>query len=450
MMRVVKAMSGDYWTKEFTWCTSRQIGKSTAVAMLAIWLCVYNKKPGTVHHNTVVGITSASDVQAKKLLYEIKKLIRKGDRYIEETYGDAYGKEFLSKLLDDNEPNNTTTISFKAWQTKHGDYVLKGSKSGSVIKSYPPTSAVLGETFTVVIIDEAGMSERISDEFYYDFVYPTGNSTDAIRINISTPWQTSGFFYRLVDPDGDFGNSPSEVLIFDIDAIKIEDPAQHAVVSRTIQQMNEDGKKDEVQRAYYCRFVKGEKSYFTPEKVREMFDKSMSPQLAYRGLCDMGIDFGGQVSSQTVITISELDKDGIVRRLYTKEYPVQQDLGLLDDVADLLKRFNVQRIIPDECPEGDHFIRIMKEKGWNIQPMNFRKEKVKKYGAFRSMLNKGKIKSFEDDKLRIEMFALEQKEGNKQSVIGAAPGHSDDRVASFVLSAYFFVQEESAVKTYDW
>jgi hypothetical protein len=129
---------------------------------------------------------------------------------------------------------------------------------------------------------------------------------------------------------------------------------------------------------------------------------------------------------------------------------VQQDLGLLDDVADLLKRFNIQRIIPDECPEGDHFIRIMKEKGWNIQPMNFRKEKVKKYGAFRSMLNKSRIKSFDDDTLRVEMLALEQKEGNKQSVIGAAPGHSDDRVASFVLSAYFFVQEESAVKTYDW
>lgn len=452
MMDIVDAIEGKSWTNEFAWITSRQIGKSTAIAMVSIWMCVFNKYPGTVHENTIVGITSASDVQAKKLLYEVKKLLRKGDRYMEEKYGDAFQKEFFSKLLDDNEPNNTTTISFKAWkESKHGEYLLKNSKSGSVIKSYPPTSAVLGETFTVVIIDEAGMSDRIPDEFYYDFVYPTGNSTNAIRINASTPWQASGFFYRLVDPDGVFGDSPARKLVFDIDAIKIENPDYHKTVMKIVDQMNSDGKRDETQRAYYVRFVKGEKSYFDPLKVRAVFDKTMAPVQSYSKPCDMGIDFGGQVKSRTVITISDFDMETkTIRRLYEKSYGVQKDLSLLDDVAALLKQFNVQRIIPDDCPEGDHFIRIMKEKGWNVQPMNFRKEKVKKYGAFRVSLNKGLVKSYEDDKLRVEMLALEQAEGSKQSVIQAAPGYTDDLIASFVLSAYFFVQEENGVKTFEW
>ena len=72
--------------------------------------------------------------------------------------------------------------------------MLAGSKVGSVIKSYPPTTGVLGETFTIVVIDEAGLSEKISDQFFYETVYPTGNKNNAIRIYTSTPWVPSGFF----------------------------------------------------------------------------------------------------------------------------------------------------------------------------------------------------------------------------------------------------------------
>lgn len=137
--------------KEFIALTSRQIGKSTALAIFSIWAALFNKYPGTVSNNTIVGIASASDAQAKKLLYEMKKLIRIGDRYMEQRYkndeGEPIYRELFTKLIDEHEPNNTTTITFKPWREDHGDYFLKGSKSGSVIKSYPPTSVILGETF---------------------------------------------------------------------------------------------------------------------------------------------------------------------------------------------------------------------------------------------------------------------------------------------------------------
>lgn len=448
MQRIVKAMKHQYWTKEFVALTSRQIGKSLSLSIIALWACVFNKYPGTIHNNTIVGVVSATDTQAKKLLYEMKKLIRSGDRYIAENYTDSkgnsvFGDKFFTKLLDDKEPNNTTTLSFKPYTEKTHGLLLKGSKSGSVIKSYPPTPVVLGETFTIVMEDEAGMTDRIDDQFHYDYIYPTGNSTNAIRIYTSTPWTPSGFFYRLADPGDEFPDHPADRLVFDIDAIQVESPTMYAtIMEKTIKQMNRDGKTDEVQRAYYCRFVKGEKSYFDAKDVFNIFTKEYEMLTTYPGTCDMGIDYGGQVTSRTIVTISRMTENGKIQRLYHRAYPVGKDLSLIEDLELLMKDFNIQRIIPDDCPAGDFLNRLMKEKGWDIQPMNFKADKVKKYGAFRAALKRGDISSYEDSELKTEMIALEQIEGQQTSKIQHAPGYTDDMIDAFVMSCYFFVQEE--------
>jgi hypothetical protein len=456
LTRINKAIDGNYYTREFLAITSRQIGKSMSVAILVLWACVFNKAPGTLHTNTIAGVVSASDVQAKKLLYEIKKLVRSGDRYMAVTYLDEknepqFGEKFFSKLLDDAEPNNTTTVTFKPYNPKvHGEYLLKDSKSGSMVKSYPPTPIVLGETFTIVIEDEAGMTDRIDDQFHYDYIYPTGNSTNAIRIYTSTPWTPSGFFYRLADPNDEYPDHPADRVMFDIEALELEAPEQYkTIMEKTIGQMNKDGKIDEVQRAYYCRFVKGEKSYFNAQNVFKIFTKDYQMLESYLGNCDMGIDFGGQVTSKTVVTIARQDDAGHIQRLYCRSYEVGGDLSLLDDIADLLTRFNIQRIIPDDCPAGDFLIRTMIDKGWNVYPMNFRTDKVKKYGAFRAALNREEMTSYEDSNLKTEMIALEQTEGNKQSYIMHAPGYTDDLIDSFVMSCYFFVQEDDGFNYYD-
>jgi hypothetical protein len=385
----------------------------------------------------------------------MKKYIRLGDVFVRETYKDdsgksIFGEDLLSSLLDDHEANNTTTISFKAWNSEHGDFFLKGSKSGSTIKSYAATAAVLGETFSVVVIDEAGMTERISDLFFKEYMYPTGNSTDAIRIYTSTPWVPQGFFYRMVDPDNLYGSSPATVHAYTIDAIKIENNSYYNTVQTKIKQFEADGDYNEVQRAYYCRFVKGEQSYFDPENVMDCFYKDLYRKDTFVQSCDMGVDFGGQVKSKTVITISTLNDDGDIIRLYDKVYEVGKDNSLIDDIGELLKIFKVERIVVDDCPAGQYMIRIMEDdKGWNISRFNFRSEKVKKYGGFRSMLKKHKIKSYEDDELKKEMLAMEYSNASRQSVLQHAPGYSDDRIDSFVMSCTHFIQEEGGFKTFD-
>jgi hypothetical protein len=231
---------------------------------------------------------------------------------------------------------------------------------------------------------------------------------------------------------------------------KAKDIVFDETVQKTIKELEQDGKIDEVQRAYYCRFVKGDDNYFNPDRVMDAFTSDYSKYDSYKGFTDMGVDFGGQAKSKTVITISELTEDGKLRRLYHKTYAVGKDLGLIDDMADLIKRFNVQRIIPDECPAGDFLIRTMREKGWNIHPMSFKAEKVKKYGAFRSHLNRKEVICYQDEDLKTEMLAMETVEGDRTTKIRAAAGYNDDLIDSFVMSCYFFVHEDTGFKVFDY
>jgi hypothetical protein len=203
----------------------------------------------------------------------------------------------------------------------------------------------------------------------------------------------------MIDPDNLYGGSSCDISIFTIDAIKIENPEYYETVKRTIDQMNKDGKTDEVQRAYYCRFVKGERSYFKPEDIFACFTKDEKRE-SHSGPCDLGLDFGGKTTSKTVITITALDDTGKILRLYDKVYEVQKDDTIIEDIQELKTHFNIQRMIPDDCPQGYYVIRDMIAKGWNVTPMNFRTDKVKKYGAFRGQLKKGNIFSYEDDDLK--------------------------------------------------
>jgi hypothetical protein len=446
--------------KKLVLITSRQIGKSEWVAAVAIWMCVFNKYPGRVESNpskaTLIAMISITDEQARKLLRRTSKMLKRGDRHMSK-YKDSEGKllfplqqngtrtlGFFSNLLDETEANNTTTITFKAHNKAiHNDLVLVGSESGSMISCLPPTGKALGETYSVIFVDEAGRGDYMTDDFHNNDLYPVGDALDAIRIYTSTPWQSSGFFYKTVNPDGLYEDDPKCIILcFTLDAIRIEAPEHYATILAEIERRRLNGEHDEVARAYYCRFVKGQSSYFEPQKVHACFD-DYDMFTSFPGKCDLGIDFGGQVKSRTVVTISAYnERTKQITRLYHRVYPVGQDLSLLPDIEELMKRFNIQRIIPEDCPAGDHVNRLMVEKGWNIHLMNPRAEKVKKYGAFRASLNRGEIKSYQDNLLKSEMLAMEYSQAAKQSVLQHAPGMTDDAIDSFVMSCYFFVQEE--------
>jgi len=428
--------------------TSRQIGKSLLSAVLSLWFAVFNKGCSSEFKNTKVGIISATDDQSKKVMRDIKNLMIIGDAHCRMKYSkdpkDLFGLGVFSYLVDERREveNNKSALTFKAWQKEFG-ILLNESAVGSAIRSYPPTDIVRGETFDFLFVDEAA---QIDDEPYNMAIEKTGEKYDAIRIMASTPYGLSGFFYELFDPDDRLENNLWTRFAFTIDAIRHDEPLEYTRRLESIKQDYALGKFLKVRQENYCEFVQSETSFFDPVKVDACFDNDFAPVESYVGECDLGIDWGGLKKSQTVLTISAIDEDGIIRRLYHHAYPVRQDGDVLEDINGLLKRFNIQRIIVDECPEGDHMQRAMIDKGWNVVGMKFGSEKVKKYGEFRAKLHKGKTKSYRDNDLQAQMKALMSKQGTERTKIQPPPGYSDDSIDSFLLSTYFQIGDDSDFK----
>jgi hypothetical protein len=209
--------------------------------------------------------------------------------------------------------------------------------------------------------DECGFAEKFDDEVHNEYLKPTGVARNAIRIYTSTPWVTSGFFYELCDIDDSKDEHPYHRYMFTVEAIRLENPEQYKRVMFDVDNMRLDGKKDEVDRAYYCRFVKGEQSFFNPDYVDSMFDQNLGMLERFDGPCDIGIDFGGQVKSRTTITVSTYDKDSnTITRLYHRAYEVGQDGELLSDLSEIMKVFpGWQRLILQvaypSCPSRSIF-----------------------------------------------------------------------------------------------
>jgi hypothetical protein len=431
--------------------TSRQIGKSFLVGVIALWYVVFNKGASSQFKNTKVGIISATEGQAKKLLLDVKNLMRVGDVHCRLAYSkrpeDVFHAGLFSSLIDNskNAANSSTCITFVPFDKKFGLF-LEGSTIGSFVKSLPPTDIVRGETFDVVIVDEAS---KVDDEIYNMAISKTGDKYDATRFITSTPYGRSGFYYEYFDPDDRLSSRSWTRFWFSVDAIKLDDPADYKRRLSDIKEQNELGKNLTVRQEYYGDFVQSEQSFFNPRKVEQIFDADFMPTESYGGECDMGLDFGGLKKSRTVLTISHLTEDGAIKRIWHHAYEVRQDASILEDIADLKKRFNIQRIIVDDCPEGDYKIREMEEKGWDITRMQFARDKVRKYGDFRSMLNRAQVLSYHDAELAGEMKALSVAKGRERTKIQPPPGYSDDLIDSFVMSAYHYSQQDDGFEFYN-
>lgn len=443
--------------REYVIMCSRQIGKTTVMCMVGLWVTIFNKVPSKPFWNTVIVLVSSTDEQAMNVITEMKKYIMMGDykmsEYKDKDGSSVYGDKFFSNLLDEKGKNNASFITFKKANVKeYGNYLFGGrftqSMAGSLIKSVPPTQKVLGNSPTVGFVDEAGRSDSITDEFLDNMLKPAGSRTNALWIYTSTPWKPVSFFYDAMDPEDNNDTDRYYIkLVFTVDAVRLEDPQIYEKNMKDIAKMNEKGKIDSVQRSFYCKFVKGDSSYFTPEKVKNAFSDDFEKVAEYKKPCNLGVDFGGQTTSKTVLTLTTVDEEsGDIVRLFERRYLPQKDDNLVDDIKELFKDYDIDRIIVDDCAAGMLFIRMMEAEGWDITRMSFRGEKIKKYGAFRRMLNKGKIKSYPDDDLKTEMLAMEYAGNTRQSYIQHAPGYSDDLIDSFIMSTYYYCEDEDDEK----
>lgn len=460
--------------------TSRQIGKSTTLAVFGLWASFFNKRPDKRFNSTQVLIVSRSDTQAKKLLREVKKTYIDADRYMRYNYLDENGDSifwypknkrgkqgFFSSRLSDDDSNNATMLNWRTYdETKDGEFILKNSNSASGVRCYPPTDVVLGETFTIGMVDEAA-HEKITDTFWKDSLKKTGDANKALWIFTSTPWKPSGFFYDYCDVENR-GNADYvlklcvvvDTLKYDVDSgIHFNEElgydtaeAHYEYVMSEIEKDMALGDVNSIKKGYYCEFVSGDIVYFNPEHVLGMFDRDRVMLEQCSLPCDLGIDFAGSANGHTTFTVARYDEEtDTVVRLWHKRFDKGATIDFIAEVKAVMRNFNIQRIIPDDCPAGFHHINQMtKDMGWNVTPMQFRTWKVKKYGGFRALLAKKRIVSYPDEFLKEEMLSMEYSQSTKQSYIQPSMGKTDDLIDGFVMAAFHYLDGEERVTFVAW
>jgi hypothetical protein len=413
-------------------CTARQIGKTVALSVYALQAAFFNTKPVGFKKRTLVIIVSSTEEQSKQVMDNIRSLIYAGDANVEKLTNGKM-KKFFSSEISKGERNDKSVISFN---------------NGCRIISLPPTNRVRGYSPSVVFVDEAAFLE--DEDIYNNAIKPLVADTNGQIVLTTTPNGQQGYFFNLFDPYDDRENHEYNRLWFDYHCIKYDDPEREQRMMIEERIANEMGDSKRFAQENLADFTAQVGAFFEIEQVDACVDKEMVKQEGSKLLCDLGVDFGKEVS-RTVISIIALDSDGkTIRLLYQYEYPAKNDLSLIGDIESLMKRFNVQRIIFESCPADETFRQMAKVRGWNMTEFVPQAEKLRKYTAFRQRVATGKFKMYREPELLLQMKGLQYEETPRTTKIYAGSGLRDDRVDSVIIAGKYILEDNGSVKMFDW
>lgn len=405
--------------------SSRQMGKSTALAFLALWASYYNMFPSGLHNNTKIIIVSKSDGQAKKIIKEIKSMIVDGDQHFSKLTNGRINNIISNELALD-QPQNVTQISWT---------------NNCFIKALAPTSSSLGESADVLILDEAS---RIPEDLFYEVFEPMTSATRGIIIMASTPYGQSGLGYKIFDPMNERAENAYYRLW--IPWWYCEDKVKKQEIEKQKEQWIKEGKLRFFQQEYEAKFTVSESNFFDSSKVDAAVDDTLSHELEEKHeRCSLGIDYG-YTSSNTVITIVSDGKDGILRERYQRVYDNYDDLDLVDDILELHKRYNIIYRVGDDCPAGFNTSQKLIKLGYPMILFNFRSdqasgERNRGYYLLRSAMNAGKVKITKNERMIKEMKMLLEIHKSVNVSITPPAGEKKDCVDSLTMASYPFLSK---------
>lgn len=402
-------------------CKGRQMGISFLFAWLGIWSAFWNKFPSGPFKDTKVAIVSRSENQAKKLMGEIQKLIWNSPQKL----GDFVVKDRRTKSLSKSE------IHFeKGW-----------------IKCFPPTDAILGETIDLLIIDEAAM---VDDEIYNTAMKPTISKSDGKILLSSTPRGQKGYFYETFDPF-DLRKTHDFVRYWFYWKM-CEDPIQLRIIKDEFNNYKDIGNLKKFEQEYNGQFTVDEMAFFENNDVDKNVDSNLSEVFEYHEtpVC-IGVDYGG-VNSETCITVvTKANNKVILLYQWGKaefDYNLLMDDSWENSFSNLKKRYNIEKIMADDCPPAIQSIQWLENEGYPVEKFNFRSDQMagernRGYYLFRNFLKKGKINYPNNKKLLAQMKTIQETQMEITTRIKAPKNYRDDRIDSFMMACHPFLREDS-------
>ncbi|MEM0050712.1 MAG: terminase family protein [Candidatus Bathyarchaeia archaeon] len=384
---------------------SRQAGKTTTIAVKAIWFAA-------THPRTLTLIVSPSMRQSMIMM----------DR--------VHG--FLMGLPADLR----RALIMKLQRT------VVWFRNGSQIVALPCSIHLLrGYTAHLVLVDE-GAFIRDDETLYYNVLYPMLATTDGTLIVSSTPWGKDSVFYRM-------NNDPA----FSKHVVTWRDVVEAGLVKQEfIEEMRRVLPAERFMREFEAQFVEDADSYFPQDLISRCIDSELE---YYRfedypiGEFYIGVDFGKKVD-YSVVAVVEKSGD-LIKLVHLHRFPLETAyasvIGYIKALSDRYQ--HVYGVCVDQTGVGEYITEDMMRAGIpNVQGVILTLQKKQEIlGILKQKMQNDLIRIPYDAELiaeiNIEKFEL-TKEG--QIKFSHPEGTHDDRLWAFALAVYAASQSAGQIE----
>lgn len=298
---------------------SRQSGKTTMIALRAIWYAVAHKK-------TLTLIVAPS----------LRQSMIVGDRIQDYLIGlpEKWRRLLVDKL-------QRTIVRFR---------------NGSRIVMLPNSPQLLrGYTANQVICDEAAFF-RDDDLVFYNVLYPMLATTDGVLIASSTPWSKDSIFYRM--------NQSEE---FSKHVTTCEDVVKSGLIKQEfIEEMKLQLPFERFQREFMAEFVEDIDAWLSQSLIVQCIDSKLQ-------LCDfqeqpqgefyVGVDFGKEMDFSVILVAEK--SDSTLRVVHVHRFPLKTEYAsVIGYVKSLQDRWRtVRAVYADITGVGGYIVEDMFRSG---------------------------------------------------------------------------------------
>jgi len=307
--------------KRIVACMGRQTGKTTTIAMKALFFAETNP-------NVTVLITSPS----------LRQSIIMFDCIVTFVYSTNY--------LRNRVVRSTRTLV----QFENGSRIIALPCSENLLRGY---------SAHMCIMDEASF---MPEEVISQIIFPMLSTTDGYAVFLSTPWGKDHIFYRaFVNP----AYSVHKVRSEECPLIKPE----------FLEEMKANMTREAYLMEYEAEFVEAINSYFPQGLIRRCVDPSLEfyrslemdvPEGEYYAGCDFG-----KLQDHSVITILKREGD-TVKLVYMKEFPLETPYSeVIGHLACANQKFKVRNVQVDQTGVGESVLEEMKNQGVPADGLTF-------------------------------------------------------------------------------
>jgi phage FluMu gp28-like protein len=302
---------------------SRQSGKTTTIAIRAIWFAVSHPKTLTL---IVAPSFRQSMIMSDRLQDFLSNLPRKWRDF------------FIEK-------QQRTVVRFK---------------NGSRIIALPNSPQLLrGHTAHQVIATEAGFFPE-DDLVFYSVLYPMLATTDGILIVESTPWSRQSVFYRMCVAEE-----------FSKHTVKWEQVVNAGLIKQSfIDEMRAQLPDERFRREFSVQFIEDVDTWLTQSLIVSCIDSQLDfrdfREPALQGNFYIGVDFGKHQDHSVIVVVQKTDKS--LKLIHVHRFSLGTEYGsVIGYIKSLQDRWQgVIAVFADTTGVGDYIVEDMKKSGIRI------------------------------------------------------------------------------------